>query len=240
MLPPVTASNAPTSLIDLASSAVIVASRRNVSPVTVTVSCEAVANSRDAFCSAGCFAAFYRRHCIVCERAIIRGTERQLLCGRQKCKGEFRRHKERFLPTRYPPSGLSPNASRNPIKPGTKTRSKTGRGFVQIAGPELSPTAFRLATLPLDPELDARLERAHRPYVEYRREAARQAEAKCQIKRHHAPVNLLGGHKFPNAPELDLSPLPEPSSWAVPSRWEPSVDGTTMEDIPEFLRRSVR
>ena len=198
----------------------------------------AVTNSRDAFCTPGCFAAFDRHHCLVCERAIIRGTERQLLCGRQKCKGEFRRHRERFYPTRYLPSVLSPNVSRNPIKPGTKTRSKSGRGFVQIAGPELSPTAFRLATLPLDPELAARLERAHRDYFEYRRRAKRQAARKAQIKRHHPPVNLLGGYRFPDAPQLDLSPLPEPSSWAVTSRWEPSATATDCPGIPEFLRRS--
>jgi hypothetical protein len=133
---------------------------------------------------------------------------------------------------------LSPNASRNPIKSGTKTRSKSGRGFVQIAGPELSPTAFRLATLPLDPELAARLERAHRPYVEHRRRAKRQAARKAQIKRHHPPVNLLGGYRFPDAPELDLSPLPEPSSWAVTSRWAPAATAIDCPDIPKFLRRS--
>jgi hypothetical protein len=197
-----------------------------------------VTNPRDAFCAAGCFTAFYRRRCLVCERAIIRGTERQRLCGRQKCKGEFRRHKERFFPTRYPPSGLSPNASRNPIKSALKTRSKAGRGFVQTAGPELSPIAFGLATLPLDPELVARLERAHRNYFEHRRRAKRLAARKAQIKRHHPPVNLLGGYRFPDAPEIDLSPLPEPSSWAVSSRWAPAPTATDTPDISDFLRRA--
>jgi hypothetical protein len=120
-----------------------------------------VTNSRDAFCAAGCFTAFYRRRCLVCERAIIRGTERQILCGRQKCKGEFRRHKERFFPARYPPLVLSPNALGNPIKSGLKIGTKRGRPFRQIAGPELSPRSFHLATLPLGPETAARVRRVN-------------------------------------------------------------------------------
>jgi hypothetical protein len=196
----------------------------------------AVSNPRDAFCSSRCFAQFYRRHCLVCERPIPRKTERQILCGRQKCKGQFRRHKEQFLPTRYLASVLSPNASGSAHFTGLKIGTKSGRGFVQIAGPALSATALRLASLPLDPEFAARLERAHRNYFDDLRKSQRRAARRALIKRKHPPVNVLGGYRFPGAPTIDLSPLPEPK-WAVPSRWRPSPAATDCPDIPEFLRR---
>jgi hypothetical protein len=162
-------------------------------------------NSRDAFCCAGCFSAFYRRHCLVCERPIIRQTERQVLCGRVKCKRDFQRHRERFSPTRYLASVLVPNASRSAHSTGLKIGALAGRGFTQIAGPKLSPTALHLASLPLDPELTARLERTHRDYVENRQKAKRRAAKQALIKRKHSPVNVLGGYRFPGAPEIDLS-----------------------------------
>lgn len=188
----------------------------------------AVTNSRDAFCCEGCFTAFYRRHCLVCERPIIRQTERQILCGRKKCRNDFQRHKERFYPTRYPASVLRQNALGSAQSTGLKIGTSTGREFVQIAGPKLSPTSLRLASLPLDPELAARLERARRPDVEA-----------LVIKRKVSPANVLGGYRFPGAPEVDLSPLPA-AEWAVPSRWKPAAAATDCPDIPNFLlRKSV-
>jgi hypothetical protein len=118
-------------------------------------------NPRNAFCSAHCFESFYRGRCLVCERPIRRKTERRLICERQTCKGQFRRHREQFLPTRYLASVLSPNALGNPIKSGLKIGTKRGRPFRQIAGPELSPRSFHLATLPLGPETAARVRRVN-------------------------------------------------------------------------------
>jgi hypothetical protein len=51
------------------------------------------------------------------------------------------------------------------------------------------------------------------------------------IKRHHPPVNILGGYKFPDAPVIGLRPPASPAA----SEPMPIVgDGL---DIPEFLVR---
>jgi hypothetical protein len=194
-------------------------------------------NPRDAFCCSTCFESFYRSRCLVCERPIDRKTERRQVCNRQKCRGQFRRHREQFLGTRYPALVLSHNGLGSADKTGLKIGQKADRPFRQVAGPELGPTALRLATLPLDPELAARLERAHRPYVEARAKAKRTAERKVLIKRRTSPVNVLGGYQFPRAPAIDLCPIEPPAEWAVASRWKPTGAGTDVPPIPEFLNR---
>jgi hypothetical protein len=105
----------------------------------------------------------------------------------------------------------------------------------------LTPVAFRLASIPLDPELAARLARAHAGCTERRERAKRAAARKAAIKRHHSPVNVLGGYRFATgAPPISLSPIESPtSSWAIPSRWKPTGDGADEPPIPDFLRRNV-
>jgi hypothetical protein len=89
----------------------------------------------------------------------------------------------------------------------------------------------------LDPELQARLDRAHRGYLEHREKAKRAAARKALIKRRHPPVNIVGGYRFPGAPAIDFSPIDPPPEWATASRWVPTGDGSTIEDIPDFLNR---
>ena len=197
-------------------------------------------NPRDAFCCSTCFESFYRSRCLVCERPIDRKTERRQVCNRQKCRGQFRRHREQFLGTRYLGSVLSHNDSRSADKSDLKIGQKADRPFHIVAGPTLSPTSLRLATLPLDPELAARLERAHRPYVEARAKAKRTAEREVLIKRRTSPVNVLGGHQFPGAPTVDLRPTEPLPEWVVTSRWQPAGAGADVPPIPDFLlRKSV-
>jgi hypothetical protein len=167
-------------------------------------------NLHRAFCCVGCFDIFYRARCRVCERPIDRKTERRLVCKRSQCRHEFQRHPERFSGPRYLASVLGHNASRNPIKPGLKIGTKAGRAFRIVAGPELAGASFRLATIPLDPEIATRLDRKHADYFEQRRKAKRRAARLAQIKRRHPPVNILDGYRFPNAPEIDLSPTDLP------------------------------
>jgi hypothetical protein len=45
-----------------------------------------VTNLREAFCARGCHSSFYRKRCLVCEEAMVRKTERQLVCGKRKCR----------------------------------------------------------------------------------------------------------------------------------------------------------
>src|SRR5262249_58894239 len=87
-------------------------------------------------------------------------------------------------------------------------------------------------------ELAARVDRAHAGYFENLQKARRRAARVALIKKRHAPVNVLSGYRFPNAPVIDLSPLPT-SEWATASRWKPSGAGAEVPDIPEFLRRAT-
>ena len=45
-----------------------------------------VSNERKAFCTRGCHDSFYRHRCVVCEEPMERKTERQLVCGKRKCR----------------------------------------------------------------------------------------------------------------------------------------------------------
>jgi hypothetical protein len=194
-------------------------------------------NPRNAFCCRGCFAGYYRSRCIVCERTYGRAREDQHTCGRRKCKSEFRRHRLRFLAKwgQTPVEALSPLG--NPIKSGTKTGTENGRGWRQVAGPVLTATSLRYASLSLDLHFAARLDRAHADYFENRRKAKRRAQLKAQFKRHHAPLNLLGGFRFANVPSIDLSPIETPeTAWAVTSRWRPcATPAADFPELPEFL-----
>jgi hypothetical protein len=192
-------------------------------------------NRLDAFCCSGCFESFYRSRCLVCEQLFSRKTERRLLCGRAKCKREFQRHPERFSVGRYIGSVLVPNGTRSAHSTGLKIGQKGDRPFCLVAGPKLSPTAFRLATLPLDPDLAARVARANAPYFEALTKSKRAATRKALIKRHHPPVNVLGGYCFPGAPVVDLSPIDTPE-WAAPSQWR-STGWGVCPPIPDFLLR---
>jgi hypothetical protein len=131
---------------------------------------------------------------------------------------------------------LGHNGSRSAHFTDLKIGQKVGRPFRIVAGPDLSPTSFRLAILPLDPELAARLDRAHASYFEAHAKAKRAAERRAVIKPRHPPVNALGGYRFPNAPRIDLSPI-APPEWAIASRWIPTGDGADVPEIPSFLVR---
>jgi hypothetical protein len=82
---------------------------------------------RNAFCCKGCEVAFYSARCRVCEALIFRKTSRRLVCERSKCRHELERHPERFALPATPIAELGPNASRKPIKTGTKISVKSGR-----------------------------------------------------------------------------------------------------------------
>jgi hypothetical protein len=86
-------------------------------------------NLRSAFCCRGCHATFYRKRCLVCEAPFERVREDQRTCGRRKCKGEFRRHSVRVWGKWLPVPGETLSAPQNPIKPGTKTRAESRRGY---------------------------------------------------------------------------------------------------------------
>jgi hypothetical protein len=60
----------------------------------------------------------------------------------------------------------------------------------------------------------------------------RKAGAAALIQKHHAPVNIIGGLKFANAPVIDLGTVPTASSDPTPLPASTEGDGL---DIPDFL-----
>ena len=72
------------------------------------------------------------------------------------------------------------------------------------------------------------------------REHFRKLADQCLIQPHHSPVNILGGYRFPNAPAVDLSPLPSIDDRPIPSDWKPCVPSALIvgdHSVPDFLRR---
>ena len=66
-----------------------------------------------------------------------------------------------------------------------------------------------------------------------------EAGAAARIQRHHAPVNVVGGFKFPDAPQIEIAPIGKVS---------PQIPGPVLVDvgnggdpleIPAFLKRPL-
>ena len=176
-------------------------------------------NPRDAFCSNGCREQFYRYRCRVCEAAIPQKTKPRVVCWRSKCRHEIQRFPARFFGPWAQIPDLGQISSRNPLKPGLKIGSKSGRGWRVVAGPEPGPANF---LVPPEPGL---ISESYKAFQKYRKKEKRRLArlARNVLFGHSAPpANIVGGHKFPNAPKVDLSqPL--------------AGDGL---DIPAFLLRA--
>ena len=56
------------------------------------------ASIHSAFCTKGCWQQFHRKRCVVCEKEFERTAERQLVCGRRKCRAELKRQPEIYRP----------------------------------------------------------------------------------------------------------------------------------------------
>jgi hypothetical protein len=90
--------------------------------------------------------------------------------------------------------GASPSA--NPIELGVCGPEKADRPWLVVAG-ALGDTKLRLATLSVDRVTAARIDRLNREYSCH--------DSTTLIKRHHSPVNIVGGYRFPDAPNIDVS-----------------------------------
>jgi hypothetical protein len=189
-----------------------------------------VENPRSAFCARGCHRQFYRSRCLVCERPMERKTERKQLCGRPRCKSEFRALQQREMLGSYLRSTSAPNAAGNPIKQGVSAPLNPAARYRIVAGPVLSDRQLALATV----GAAAVLAQNRRVNVRFWDEAA-------LIKRDTAPVNLIGGYRFPGAPQIRLSVIPlESELVAVAPSAVPIAPADAQADplkIPAFLRR---
>ena len=188
-------------------------------------------NRRRAFCCEHCFEVHFRNWCLVCEFQLPPGPSNWKVCRRTKCRAELRK-----FPQAYRWSKSVERPQRSADKTGTKIGSESGRGWRIVAGPALTMTSFRLATFPLDPELVARLDRAHANYVENRKKVKRAAARRASIKPKTWPIEIIGRRQVPAEPKIDLS-TPTAAAWAIPSRCTLTGSGTDMPTIPDFLNR---
>jgi hypothetical protein len=85
-----------------------------------------VCNPREAFCARGCHSSFYRKRCLICEGTFERKTERQLICGKRRCRNALQ---ARSALGRYQGSQGVVITPENLIKSGLKSRLKTDRGI---------------------------------------------------------------------------------------------------------------
>jgi hypothetical protein len=100
-------------------------------------------------------------------------------------------------PSRYLPSFVGSNGQKSPTKSTAESGGLGDRPLRVVAGPIPSEANFRVA---LDPATEALFERDRRRLREYFRKLG----AQCLFQRDTAPVNIVGGYRFPDAPKVDL------------------------------------
>jgi hypothetical protein len=83
-----------------------------------------VSNPREAFCCRVCHTQFYRTRCLICEGRMERNTERQLICGKRKCRNALQ---SRSLPLGQYGSRDVISPSKKPVNKGLKQALKPDR-----------------------------------------------------------------------------------------------------------------
>jgi hypothetical protein len=145
-----------------------------------------VSNPREAFCTKGCHSSFYRKRCLICEAEMERKTERQLICGKRRCRNGL---KARLSLRRYVPSSDGVSPLKSPTKIGIKSGVTNDRRWRIGAVPEPSLCATVGAT--------AAIEAVNRTNARYWREYNARAEERCLIKRAiEARMTALGAERF--------------------------------------------
>jgi hypothetical protein len=211
-----------------------------------------VSNPREAFCTRGCYESFHLKRCRVCEqpleakyRKIKNGGDRTKFvrvqnsaqtCGAAECK---RRWRERDGTGRFsaPKQASGYPGSQNldlhqevPISCGSNSAIQTAKNARTAIVPDGPDCAWEGGEY-------RRLQARDRARL---REHFRKLADQCLIQPHHSPVNILGGYRFPNAPAVDLSPLPSIDDRPIPSDWKPCVPSALIvgdHSVPDFLRR---
>ena len=188
-----------------------------------------VSNPREAFCTRGCHNSFYRHRCLICERPIEQPKRgKRLICKKAKCRSALRSNS--FL-GRYGTSFTAKLISKEVDFIDRKEPLQPERPWRIVAGPELSTSAFHCVGG------EEAVKAANRTNLSHWRGANVKAEKETLIKRHHPPVNVLGGYKYSGAPVVDLAPS-KPATSEVRQTKAPLTDDRL--DIPDVLRRTAR
>ena len=112
---------------------------------------------RKAFCTHGCHSSFYLKRCLVCENDKPAGsTARRKLCRRAKCEGRYRKNSAHysFLGA---DTTFAANVPRSAQSTGIKSAGFDDRPCYIVAGPKITACVYHCATLPVDPDIAARV-----------------------------------------------------------------------------------
>jgi hypothetical protein len=180
-----------------------------------------VSNPREAFCSRGCHTSFYLNRCLVCEEPLQRRNKTQKVCRKSRCRNAWRGEAGSG---RYSPSTGVGSASKTPNSIGLKWAPRQDRAWHQVAGLELSASQLHCGLIGANKAV-AENHQKNRPYW-------RKHKSGALIQPHHPPVNILGGYKFPNAPDVKLREERKPS---LSRTALPKPDASL--NIPDFLKR---
>ncbi len=207
-----------------------------------------VENEHHAFCARGCHGSFYLRRCLVCEERLPEKSRRQV-CNRPKCKAAYRASPGRYKWPEMVPTALGSGSckvdAKSAHKTGVKNARQSARPWRLVAGPEPTDSQFHCATVPDGP--DCQWEDGEYQRIEARNKAALRKHfagraTDCLIQPHHPPVNVLGGYRFPDAPDIDATGAPIAGTMTIEEQ-------TKLADllkqipadltIPVFLRRAA-
>ena len=180
-----------------------------------------VSNKREAFCARGCHTSFYLNRCLLCEGPLQRRNKTQRVCRKSQCRNAWRA-KPGF--GRYLPSTVVSSASKTPNSIGSKWAPRQDRAWDQIAGPKLTASQLHCGLVGAVQAV-AEADQKNRPHW-------RRHNAKALLQPRDPPVNILGGYKFPNAPDMKLREEKRPGPCLTPvSKPDANLD------IPDFLKR---
>jgi hypothetical protein len=95
-------------------------------------------NLRAAFCCSGCFTAYYKKVCLVCERILKpQGRRPRQFCS-ERCRSTFRRFPAQFCVPATPLQGATGNGSGSAHSTGLKIGHSADRPWRVVAGPVLA------------------------------------------------------------------------------------------------------
>jgi hypothetical protein len=116
-----------------------------------------VVNPHKAFCTRGCHSSFYLKRCLVCENDKPAGsTARRKLCRRPKCEGCYRKNSAHYSFLGADTTSAA-NAPRSAQSTGIKSADLDARAWHIVAGPKITAAVYHCATLPVDPDIAARV-----------------------------------------------------------------------------------
>ena len=116
---------------------------------------------RKAFCTRGCHSSFYLKRCLVCENDKPAGsTARRKLCRRPKCEGRYRKNSAHYSFLGADTASAA-NVPRSAQSTGIKSAGLDDRPCYIVAGPKITAAIYHCATLPVDPDIAARVNAAN-------------------------------------------------------------------------------